>query len=416
MDILINLKTLRKTFKRNIANNDFFSDRLCHRHTTLLISLFVIVATFKKYYNQSINCWIPAQLKRYEKYINQYCWLRGAYHTKDLDIYVNDTNRDEFLLKYYQWVPLILLLQAFLFYLPRIIWYLISERILEFNIFDMVDAAIKYDIYGFDREKIFKYLNATLAHPDDSLRLPLKYLENEYKARELIKGYLIDGKARKSTLSWKQKIAHNLLTATYVFIKALYLFISCFQLYIMDKFLSNSHHEFYGSEVLSKIWYGYGDLHYEDSQIFPKISFCDVTIRELGDPHQYTIQCILSLNLFNERIFAFLWFWISFIIIPFLVYDLIKWMFILIFYGNHNYCYKFVKTRLASGEKFGKIEKYWLRIFSDLNLKPDGVFILRLIETNSNAAVVSDLLKTMWTKFCNNKPTTMLKIHDEIYQ
>ena len=51
-------------------------------------------------------------------------WVSSTYNIPmNEDIPHNESDRKEKMLKYYQWTPFILLLQAMLFYLPRMIWY-----------------------------------------------------------------------------------------------------------------------------------------------------------------------------------------------------------------------------------------------------------------------------------------------------
>lgn len=106
MEFLRAAKSLRFASQRHLSDNDFFSDRLSHRHTTKIVVVFILLATLKRLFSSPINCWVPAELKRYEKYINRYCWIKGTYYVDqhyDLNAFTVEA-RSESLLQYYQWV------------------------------------------------------------------------------------------------------------------------------------------------------------------------------------------------------------------------------------------------------------------------------------------------------------------------
>ncbi|KAK6037049.1 hypothetical protein COOONC_25446, partial [Cooperia oncophora] len=56
-------------------------------------------------------------------FVNQYCYVHGTYFVSlNESLPYNETERRRIPINYYQWVPYILALQAFLFYMPRFVW------------------------------------------------------------------------------------------------------------------------------------------------------------------------------------------------------------------------------------------------------------------------------------------------------
>lgn len=58
---------------------------------------------------------------------------------------------------------------------------------------------------------------------------------------------------------------------------------------------------------------------------FPRVALCDFELRRMGsNQHRYTIQCVLRINIFNEKIYIFLWFWF-FLISLLNLLSLLRW-------------------------------------------------------------------------------------------
>ena len=184
--------------------------------------------------------------------MNRYCWIRGTYYVNqnyDLNT-LSIEARDESLLHYYQWVYFFLIIQAFLFYLPRILWCFISQKLLDYDLYAMVDAACKHELYANNANLILQYLSANFEHQFNYL--PLKHYErylyvehkinpknneSDYQSTEIVPKYF--GK-----FTWK--IRQTILTLTYIFIKILYFGVAFIQLISMNTFLSNKTNSFYG--------------------------------------------------------------------------------------------------------------------------------------------------------------------------
>ena len=256
MEFIKVAKSFRFSPKPNVLsrNIDFFSDRLFHTHTNRLLLVFIILSTFRRLFSSPITCWVPVELKRYEKYMSRYCWIKGTYYVNqsyDLNTFAIEA-RDESLLHYYQWVYFFLIIQAFLFYLPRILWCFISQKILDYDLYNMVDAAIKHDLYAYDPNTILQYLSSNFNHHFNYL--PRKYYKRyAFVSNKLnnnataLDGSIVDNRELSCLNKFTRNFEKISLTLTYIMIKIIFLVIALLQIYAMNAFLSNKAYAFYGN-------------------------------------------------------------------------------------------------------------------------------------------------------------------------
>jgi len=86
------------------------------------------------------------------------------------------------------------------------------------------------------------------------------------------------------------------IQVTCLFIQVTCLFIQVTCLFIC----AGNGYTLYGWQALkdlTKAW------DWQTSPMFPRITLCSFEIRKLGQNiHRYTVQCLLSVNLFNEKV------------------------------------------------------------------------------------------------------------------
>lgn len=85
--------------------NDFLVDRLSYKFTAGVLCLFAFLCGVKTSYTAPIICWIPAQLRKYERAITAYCYANNTYFVPDnLRVPPTANERYEALIIYYQWL------------------------------------------------------------------------------------------------------------------------------------------------------------------------------------------------------------------------------------------------------------------------------------------------------------------------
>lgn len=159
------ISTAATVFKFKLRNDDDLIDRLNHRYTVVFLVIFSAVVVTTQIVGDPIECWSPAYFtENHVDYANSVCWISYTYYLPENQIAGQPSALKQHL-GYYQYVPLVLLIQAFLFYLPSLLWQVFSERS-GININNLVEAAdtIQNALYPERRDKTIKYMIRHLDH------------------------------------------------------------------------------------------------------------------------------------------------------------------------------------------------------------------------------------------------------------
>ena len=131
---------------------------------------------------------------------------------------------------------------------------------------------------------------------------------------------------------------------------------------------------------------------------FPRVTLCDMRVRgqDLGNVQPYTVQCVLPINAYNEKIFMFLWFWMVFVTMASGL-SLLLWLCRAVVYADRV---RFIENHLQMGERIqspaGVREAELTRKFACDYLRQDGALLLRLIAHNTDSITTTELVCSLW--------------------
>ena len=188
----------------------------------------------------------------------------------------------------------------------------------------------------------------------------------------------------------------NFLVVLYVLVKLLYLGNVIGQLFLMDALMNHSF-SFYGIYVMKHLISG---TNWMASPRFPRVTMCDFKLRRMGSNIQrYTVQCTLPHNIFNEKIFLFMWFWM--IMVGLLtIYGLVRWVVKFINTKDHV---RYIRKHLISGNQLATnpedhiAEK--VTRFVTKYLRHDGIFCLQLIDYNTDIVTANEFICALWKNY-----------------
>ena len=376
------LKALFQIQEFKLKVDDDFVDRLNRQYTPAMFVLFTMLVSIKQYVGEPINCWCPAQFTpSHMDYANTVCWVSDTYYVP-FDTVLPQPEEPRTMISYYQWIPLILLFQATLFFFPYVLWRFLNMRS-GVSLGAVIEAALACQraVYAETREKTIRYMVSQI----DAYLLTHRSYKKGYCAR-------LKSMISQYCCLYCGKLYGNYLTFCYLFIKMLYIVNSIGQLFMLDMFLGmNNEYHLYGLLVLTRFING---QDWKFSHRFPRVTLCDFKIRQQANVHRYTVQCVLPINLFNEKIFIFIWFWLFFIAIS-TVSSFIHWCGkVMLLPLQVNY----VKRQLK-GIDFIKRDNKTARKFTETYLRRDGLLIVRLVGKNAGDMVAAELLHGLWTNY-----------------
>ena len=128
----------------------------------------------------------------------------------------------------------------------------------------------------------------------------------------------------------------------------------------------------------------------------------------MNNIHRHTVQCVLPINLFNEKIFVFIWFWLVFVAAV-TALSLLQWLFQFIYLPSHM---AYVKKQLNAMERINRETPIRLRRFLREYLRQDGIFLLRLIGKNAGEITVAEVAAALWDHYTDDSNLASSPTHE----
>lgn len=372
--------------------DDDAADRMSHRYTSLILVVFAVMSTMQQYVGRPITCWVPKEFSGgWTKYTNNYCWVKNTYWLPlehEIPQAHEPEKRQEIV--YYQWVPFIFLGMAALFYMPCQVWRSFNSKsgVDSDNILDAASTLMKTD---------------KVERRDRTIRLITNSMDRFLGNRSQLKtGCSPSLQACLSTVFccvFGKKFG-NYLMVLYFFVKLLYIANALTQLFMLNSLLQTQFN-LYGVEVIQSLLDSEGKDDFFNSTVFPKVTMCDFSVRRLGNVQRYTVQCLLPINLYTEKMFVFIWFWIV-LVITVTCLSLIMWALRALCADDKV---RYVSNHLKTAGRVDKSDDALVLDFVQDYLRHDGVFIMRLVGHNTNAITTTDIFASLWDRWMESRPT-----------
>lgn len=262
--------------KRSSVSTEGIVFRLHCKATVLFLISASILLGCRQYFGDPIYC-MQSSVKQTE-IVDNFCWIHSTFVLPDawnepvginvphpgIDKATPGKNRKYHV--YYQWVAFVLLLQGIFFYAPHYLW------------------------------KVWE--KGTIKALTINLNLPILPPEENRKNCELLSHAL--------RIHWGQFSSY---LRKYIICEFLTLLNVIFQMSLLDAFLGGAFSTF-GIKVLQ--WSEWDQEHRTDPlvQAFPRMTKCIFHYYgSAGSIQVIDALCMLPLNVLNEKIFIFLWFW-----------------------------------------------------------------------------------------------------------
>ncbi|XP_053680968.1 innexin inx7 [Anopheles nili] len=281
-------------FKYKFITIDNLAFKFHYRATFIMLLVCTLLVTSRQYIGEHIRCITGGSIP--EHVINTFCFFTTTFtvvrhynesmlqegvlpHPGVGPMYTEDPIKRH---AYYQWVPFILFIQALTFYGPHLLW-----RVNE-------GGRLKNLVDGLHMAKLSEHYTATA-----NLTIGPKYT--------LLSRDNVDARLRTVKREFFNHFMVQRHWATYhIFCEVLNLLNCVLQIVFTNIFLGRQFWDL-GPRFLREDFTGQMDAL---DTIFPKVTKCHFyKYGPTGTIQKHDALCIMALNVINEKIFTFLWFW-----------------------------------------------------------------------------------------------------------
>lgn len=352
LQVLTGLRNFIKLDKVCIDNSVF---KLHYKLTTGFLLVFCILSTSRQFLGTPIECSIEGVEPEMG---NLYCWITSTYtipnrvgeNVPHPGVSYFDPSSDQLKLhKYYQWTGLFLLFQAILFYSSHYVWKLCEGGRVK---------ALTGDLKSYD-EKIL----------DEKVKTLREYFD-------------------------KNIFLHTSYYTRFVICETFNLINVILQMFLIDWFLNFEFYT-YGWNVLSFTTWEQAERLDPMSRIFPKVAKCSFNkYGPSGTMETRDGLCILPINVINEKIYIFLWFWL--LLLSAMSFAALIMRILNTFSRRFRY-FTFIS-------KYGIAEAKDVKYLS-YRMGPGDWFMLTQVAKNLDALVLKKLITELAVSFRDEKKT-----------
>jgi len=266
---------IKVRYKGDKADIDSPFFKLHYRTSATICFISCLLVTANDLIGNTIDCIsggvIPGNV------LNTYCWIMSTFSIPDKQgkmgedfayqgVAPPESDGERTYHAYYQWVPFVLFLQGLLFYTPHYLWKVFEDRKVAKITDGLRGRTLSLDERKDQCDKLVRYLKDTF------------HMHNFYA----FKYFLCD------VLNFVNVIG---------------------QMYLINTFLGGVFMA-YGTDVL---YWNEDDPESRNDpmiRVFPRVTKCHFhKYGPSGTIERHDAMCVLALNIINEKIYIFLWFW-----------------------------------------------------------------------------------------------------------
>uniref|UniRef100_A0A336MPK5 Innexin n=1 Tax=Culicoides sonorensis TaxID=179676 RepID=A0A336MPK5_CULSO len=269
--------------RRNLNTTNWPFKLLCRLNVGILL-FFVALMTLNQFFGSPIDCGSDVGSIRKDS-IESYCWVMGLYVQKGFTgIVTNKTasigyitgplTGERIYLRYYQWLILVYFGLAASFSFPSVLW------------------------------KIWE--NGRVKQLCDGLDVPLFEKNWTTERRAEIVGYFVWSGIRST---------HMLYALKYFICQVILFIVSIINIWFIEIIFSGFWTKYYHA-VAALYPFDYDTYVEQTAKIFPRMAKCEfINYGASGSLQKLDALCLLPLNMVNEKIFTFLFFWLLLMVI-----------------------------------------------------------------------------------------------------